>query len=313
MQLIPWSWTKYGCCPSIDLEGSSSDRLHVSHYFSHVSLCVCYANAFAVSFILSTHSNKRHFPLPTSLLISRSLCDLLAAGFARVDVEDTASSHLDVNQNALAGDRRARGTCQSDSRHQTLWSQHMILFQNRGMPTSLAETDSSCIAARFLRFQFENIKTNHPTSCKKLVIDNQTNQDDTMWYHDTQPFFGTHQWPTRIISNIIGLGRCSSTRALSSCSTTGGVQRCCCCCCGMKHFYVVFPWTKWVIGMIGPRIYGGFSWWNRIIPIMGSLSLSQFMDRGVCCGCMCLCQLSTFWCFLMFRFLCIFRELLWGH
>ena len=23
-------------------------------------------------------------------------------------------------------------------------------------------------------------------------------------------------------------------------------------------FYVVFPWTKWVIGMIGPRIYGGF-------------------------------------------------------
>lgn len=123
--------------------------------------------------------------------------------------------------------------------HQTLWSQHVILFQKRGMPTSLAETDSSCIAARSLCFQFENITPNHPTSCKKLVIDNQTNQDDTIWYHDTQPFFGTHQWPTRIISNIIGLGRCSSTRALSSCGTTGGVQHCCLCCCGMKH------WTTW--------------------------------------------------------------------
>ena len=120
--------------------------------------------------------------------------------------------------------------------HQTLWSQHMILFQKRGMPTSLAETDSSCIAARSLCFQFENITPNHLTSCRKLVIDNQTSQDDTMWYHDTQPFFGTHQWPTRIISSIIGLGRGSSTRALSSCSTTGGLQRCCCCCCGMNHW-----------------------------------------------------------------------------
>lgn len=108
-------------------------------------------------------------------------------------------------------------------RHQTLWSQHMILFQKQGMAASLTETDSSCIAARSLCFQCENIKTNHPTSCKKLVIDNQTDQDDTMWYHDNQLFFGTHQWPTRIISNIIGLGRGSSTRALSSCSTTGGV------------------------------------------------------------------------------------------
>jgi len=42
-------------------------------------------------------------------LISRSLCDLLAAGFARVDVEDTALSNLDVIQNALAGDRDVHG------------------------------------------------------------------------------------------------------------------------------------------------------------------------------------------------------------
>ena len=53
--------------------------------------------------------NRHDFRLPTSLLISRSLCDLLAAGFARVDVEDTASSNLDVIQNALAGDRDVHG------------------------------------------------------------------------------------------------------------------------------------------------------------------------------------------------------------
>lgn len=88
---IQWPWTKYGCCPSIDLEGSSYWQIAcMTLYFSHVSLCVFYA--FAVSFILSNHSNRHDFRLPASLLISRSLCDLLAAGFARVDVEDTASS-----------------------------------------------------------------------------------------------------------------------------------------------------------------------------------------------------------------------------
>ena len=97
---IQWPWTKYGCCPSIDLEGSSYWQITflafsvlydiVFQYFSHVSLCVVYA--FALSFILSSHSIKCHFRLLTPLLISRSLCDLLAAGFARVDVEDTASS-----------------------------------------------------------------------------------------------------------------------------------------------------------------------------------------------------------------------------
>lgn len=49
-----------------------------------------------------------------------------------------------------------------------------------------------------------------------------------------------HQYPHQPLF-LIGLGRGSSTRALSSCSTTGGVQRCCCCCCEMKH------WTTGVL------------------------------------------------------------------
>ena len=116
---------------------------------------------------------------------------------------------------------------------------------------SLTETDSSCIAASFLCPVWKHHTKSFNIIFCKLPIDNH--QDPPGWYHDTTlgggfKYFYFHPencgndpiwliffkwvettnfvWNPSLIHGIhqlsIGLGRCSSTRALSSCGTTGG-------------------------------------------------------------------------------------------